>query len=276
MSFILDALRKSEHARQKQSGPGFAEVPVVVTRPRTNRWATAAVALLVVNLLAVGLLLLRRANQQHAAPAAATAPAAPAAATESASQPLAASARTPEATAAGSGGPTLAPPVARLDTSRPPRGSDAGRNPLAEEVGEGAPGLDPALAEAAASVPAGPPAVTREPSAPARRGSVVYAPLPESADLPSTPPSAAAASAPVAPGAGELPTADELTARGGLPELHLDLHVYSTVPQQRFIFVNSRKYREGDAMQEGPLVEQITARGAVLNYRGSRFELSND
>ena len=58
--------------------------------------------------------------------------------------------------------------------------------------------------------------------------------------------------------------------------LHLDLHVYVAQPQQRFIFVNSRKYKEGDTLAEGPLVEEITPDGAVLNFRGSRFKLSND
>ena len=33
MSFILDALRKSEHARQKQTGPALAEVPVAAPKP---------------------------------------------------------------------------------------------------------------------------------------------------------------------------------------------------------------------------------------------------
>ena len=57
MSFILDALRKSEHARQRTTGPGFAEAPVAAPKPKTNVWATAAVALLVINLVAVGVLL---------------------------------------------------------------------------------------------------------------------------------------------------------------------------------------------------------------------------
>ena len=48
MSFILDALRKSEHARQRQTGPGLAEAPIAPTKARTNVWATAAVALLLV------------------------------------------------------------------------------------------------------------------------------------------------------------------------------------------------------------------------------------
>ena len=63
MSFILDALRKSEHERQRQGGPGLAEVAVAAPRrPKTNVWATAAVVLLVVNLVAVGVLMLWRAQ----------------------------------------------------------------------------------------------------------------------------------------------------------------------------------------------------------------------
>ena len=49
-----------------------------------------------------------------------------------------------------------------------------------------------------------------------------------------------------------------------------------TRSQQRFIFVNSRKYKEGDTLQEGPVIEEITPDGAVLNFRGSRFKLTRD
>ena len=35
------------------------------------------------------------------------------------------------------------------------------------------------------------------------------------------------------PARDTLPNADEIAARGGVPELHLDLHVYSSAPQQR-------------------------------------------
>jgi general secretion pathway protein B len=281
MSFILDALRKSEHARQKQTGPGFAEVPVVVAKPKTNVWATAAVALLLVNLIAVGVLLLRRANQEPPTPVATNEPAA----TTTIAAPGANSVEAPQApaatpTTASGAGPTLASPAApstapQTPVPSTPRAAQAGRNPLAEEVAETeASGVERSVAEAAAAVPAGPPAVTRQGSAPARRGgSVVYAPVPEADDAPYSPPPAAPRAEPASDG---LPTADEVTARGGAPALHLDLHVYATSPAQRFIFVNSRKYREGDALQEGPVVEQITATGAVLSYRGSRFRLSND
>lgn len=266
MSFILDALRKSEHARQQQTGPGLAEVPVVPARPRSNVWATAAVALLIVNLVGVGVLLVRRANRDEAPPAA---PAAAAPATSAAARDaIAAAAATTDSaanpgTVAAGPAPEQVPPVA------------AGRNPLAEEVDGDAAELDPTLAAGAANVPTGPPAVTaRAGDGSTRRGSVVYAPIPEGSDVPYTPPAPAARDTP--PARDTLPNADEIAARGGVPELHLDLHVYSSAPQQRFIFVNSRKYREGETLQEGPVVEQITADGAVLSYGGSRFKLTSD
>ncbi len=286
MSFILDALRKSEHARQRQTGPGLAEVPVAAPRSKTNVWATAAVALLVVNLLAVGVLLLRRAQQQDStATASAIAPGnAPAAAPATASPagiqgaPMAANAANPT---------LAAPPLATAQTpaitqsaqppSRRPAVNDAtSRNPLADEVAAADGGYEPSVQAAAASVPTGPPAVVSN-AAGIKRGSVVYAPIPEAADAPYAAAPAAPAVQPAAATPREtLPGADELTARGSLPALHLDLHVYATQAQQRFIFVNSRKYREGETLAEGPVVEQITADGAVLNFRGSRFKLAND
>src|SRR3954469_21816567 len=89
MSFILDALRKSEHARQKTTGPGLGEVPIAAPRARTNIWAIAAVALLVINLAAVGIVLLRRAQKADAVAAATTSETTPPApdAARSASQP---------------------------------------------------------------------------------------------------------------------------------------------------------------------------------------------
>jgi general secretion pathway protein B len=284
VSFILDALRKSEHARQRQTGPGLAEVPVAAPRSKTNVWATAAVALLVVNLLAVGVLLLRRAQQQDSTAAASSVATGSTPATAPASVPPAAGPGVPNAVNAAN--PTLvAPPTAAAQTPaitqsaqapspRPASNNSTSRNPLADEVGAADGGYEPGLQSAAAAVPAGPPAVVSN-AAGAKRGSVVYAPVPEAIDAPDAAPPAAAQPA-AAPARESLPGADELTARGSLPALHLDLHVYATQAQQRFIFVNSRKYREGDTLAEGPVVEQITADGAVLNFRGSRFKLAND
>jgi general secretion pathway protein B len=67
---------------------------------------------------------------------------------------------------------------------------------------------------------------------------------------------------------------NDLSASGtSLPELHLDIHVNSQNPGERFVFVNMRKYLEGETLKEGPSVERITADGVVLNQRGLRFLL---
>ena len=266
MSFILDALRKSEHARQRRTGPGLAEVPIAPTKPGTNVWATAAIALLVVNLVAVGIFLLRRAQKEDAAVSTASASVA--------------------STAPGPANPTLVAPPPTVGTpvtqgTAPvrapidePAGPD-GRNPLADEVGDASNAIEASSQSAAAAVPEGPRAVMRNGGV-QRGGSVVYAPVPEASDLPYSPPPEQPAVQPAAPQAAAMPNADEVAARGGVAALHLDLHVYVTQPQQRFIFVNSRKYKQGDTLAEGPLVEEITPDGAVLNFRGSRFKLSND
>ena len=71
------------------------------------------------------------------------------------------------------------------------------------------------------------------------------------------------------------PTSDAPTAQAaeGLPELSMDLHIFSADPSKRAIFVNGRRYTEGAMLAEGPLVEEITREGAVLTYRGRRFLL---
>jgi general secretion pathway protein B len=50
MSFILDALRKSETDRQRQSGPALFEVKLAAPRTALPSWAMAIGALLLVNL----------------------------------------------------------------------------------------------------------------------------------------------------------------------------------------------------------------------------------
>jgi general secretion pathway protein B len=65
MSFILDALKKSETDRQRQSGPTLYEVRVAPPRARFPVWAVALGVLLGVNLLALIWFLLR--NETSAA-----------------------------------------------------------------------------------------------------------------------------------------------------------------------------------------------------------------
>ena len=54
MSFILDALRKSEHERQRSATPGLSQVPLATPQPHTPPWALAVMSVLVAAVLALG------------------------------------------------------------------------------------------------------------------------------------------------------------------------------------------------------------------------------
>jgi general secretion pathway protein B len=247
MSFILDALKKSENERQRQVGPSLADVQVTQRRADKPWWVVAVAALLVLNLGVLLVVLMRDGDAKSSAsetPAAsAGANTAPVAETRPGTQmPLPASAsRMPR------GNPTL-------DTPTSPA-----VHPLADEAGsyepDVAPETDPHLS-AAGQVPERPP-VVRPIEAPA------VAPAPAQ---PAT--TAQAAQQEV------LPTPMSLAASGTtVPEMHLDIHVYSAKPAERFVFVNMQKYTEGQTLKEGPTLERITPDGAVLNQHGLRFLL---
>src|SRR3979411_1855392 len=65
MSFILDALKKSESDRQRQSGPALFEVKVAPPRTGLPPWAIAVAALLLVNLAIVMWMLWRAPAAAH-------------------------------------------------------------------------------------------------------------------------------------------------------------------------------------------------------------------
>jgi general secretion pathway protein B len=71
-----------------------------------------------------------------------------------------------------------------------------------------------------------------------------------------------------------LPTIGELQASGrSFPPMRLDIHSFADKPGERFVFVNMRKYGEGQTLQEGPAIERITSEGVILNQQGLRFLL---
>jgi general secretion pathway protein B len=266
MSFILDALRKSEHERQRQTGPGLVEVAVAAPKPKTNRWAPAAIALLLVNLVAIGVLLLLKSGDEPAATAEpASAPASePVPAPVTAAAPAATtSAPSPQATVTQTLPET--PPMLNPAPALPV--TPAAGNPLEREVQSYAPAMEPEAATAAATPPPGPAAVQ-----PARRGSVVYQSLPEADPVGAYPPPAGNASS--AP--DNMPRADDMAARGGFPEMKLELHVYSNVPEERIVFINGRRYKAGDTTAEGASVEEITQDGVIMSMGGNRFLLPRD
>jgi general secretion pathway protein B len=75
-----------------------------------------------------------------------------------------------------------------------------------------------------------------------------------------------------------LPTIHEVIANGTvmLPNLHLDIHVYSDIPEDRFVFINMSKQRENSKLTEGPVVKEILPEGVILEYQGTSFLLTRD
>ena len=219
MSFILDALKKSENDRQRSSGPALFEVRVAPPRSRFPIWAIAVGVLLVVNLGVVAWLVLR--TDQPAAVAQAPVPT------------PAPSAPTPAAPPA----PALAEPASVTFNQR------ADEQTVPEEVpDEGFVNEDYAPAEE--------PAVDNSGPAPSvQRGSVAGLPTYEKANS---------------------------QAGGRIPELRMDMHVFSPKPQDRFVFVNMRKLKEGETLPEGVRVETITNDGAILSWQGSKFTLERE
>jgi general secretion pathway protein B len=75
--------------------------------------------------------------------------------------------------------------------------------------------------------------------------------------------------------ASDVPDWDELPlefrSRFTLP--HLDVHVYSDETRRRFIMVDLQKYREGDTLESGAVLEEIQPGSIQLYYEGTRFRM---
>ncbi|MEM7402123.1 MAG: general secretion pathway protein GspB [Pseudomonadota bacterium] len=70
-----------------------------------------------------------------------------------------------------------------------------------------------------------------------------------------------------APSLRDLPE----STRTNLKQYEVNVHVFDDEPIRRFVLINMNKYKEGDRIaNNGPLVEQITADGVVVDYGSGR------
>jgi len=216
MSFILDALKKSETDRQQNSSAEFASVPTNPRAASVPRWLWLIGLLLAVNIvILVGLLARSDAPPGVSAAASNASPINAVDTNRIASQPAQDSFEQQVAAAVQNA------PLRQTDTS-------------SQEI------------DAPESGPVQPVLISQDPSAVAAR------------DL--------------------YPTLQEVRASGStdLPELHLDIHVYSGNPEDRFVFINMSKLREGSRLSEGPVVTEITLDGVVLSHLGQQFLLPRE
>ena len=241
MSFILDALRKSEHERQRSAAPGIANVPFGAPRKVMPVWAVALIVVLALAVLALGGAWLRsewstgaRQARTAAAPESVAAPPASAPRAQPERPVTERPAQPAERSLARDSARSLAPP-AQSSLRTPPASS--------------------ASSTLAASAPGAP--------ASAERTDEPQRPRVERANEP------AGKSGPI------LPSAASLEAEGiAVPKLELQLVAFYDSAADRYVFINGAKYREGATLTEGPKVVSITTNGAVMSYLGREFMLT--
>ena len=206
MSFILDALKKSESERKRQDTPGIANIPDTSQQPGKSRWPWIVVGLLVINLAVITAFMMRTDRPAE---------------------------------------------DSRVDVGI----SESATAPAAESFSDIVREAKRATPEPIADT------VMAPQSGPATS-------MPATAPLP----------VPTQSVTEGLPTFNDLRASGQLqlPDMHLDIHVYSGQPADRFVFVNMSKYKESATLSEGPRVREIVPDGVVLDYMGTRFLLPRE
>ena len=157
--------------------------------------------------------------------------------------------------------PAVAPPpqqAAAVSPAVPPAAPRAAQTPTASP-GPDATAPAPRADAAIAAVALPPPARAEAPDAAGGER-----PAPASAPADDPPPSGG-----VIPAWRDLPP----DQRQALPHPNLDVHVHAPDPARRFVMIEMKKYREGDTLTDGSVLERIDAEGIVLEYRGQRYAL---
>ena len=214
MSFILDALKKSEADRQQRATGEFSSIPNAAESAGPPRWIWALGALLLLNVLVLAALATRDKDSNGLA-------------------------RVPDEAAAEAPAPSGA----------------TAQQGFADRLRESRPAPRPAVRD-------------ERPSS---------SPQPARTEAPAEPPpgasDAGAASSPEA-----LPTLTEIRLNDGvlLPDMNLDIHVYGASAADRFVFIDMQKLQEGDTLETGARLEEITPGGVIMSYRGTRFVLPRE
>lgn len=164
--------------------------------------------------------------------------------------------------------PAASAPAPAPLSPRPQATGPAPATPARPEATAPAPIQEPPVAQPAPprKIPAGKPAPAETSRPPA-----VAIPSPRPEPPPKTPSGPSVTLGPEPP-----PLLDALPAdtRRGLPGLNLDIHVYSADAGKRFVVINGQRYREGDAIGQGAVLETVTPGGALLRKGSQRFRLS--
>jgi len=99
--------------------------------------------------------------------------------------------------------------------------------------------------------------------------------VPERPDVPTERPLERPAETAWAPARSEFVRQWELplSVRRDLPSLNLSIHVFSTEPESRFVLINGERRVEGDQLGQGAQLVEIRREGALVQFRDYRFLL---
>lgn len=237
MSYILDALRKSETERRQGKIPDLGQPMQLIHRPRKKPVSPVvwvAVALLV-NALVLAYVFWPQARVSGQ--------------TSDAIGPT--SAKAPDASPAAETVPAPEAPTVVADTRRKPGESPAGPVATAPGASETSTIITPSVITPAVTAPA---VIT--PSTASDNGGTPV--LPE------------------AEFTGRVPHLVELPVsfQKSIPDLIFNSHIYSSDPAARRVMINDRYLRPGDSF-DGIRVETITEDGVVLSKQGQRFRVGS-
>ena len=239
MSYILDALRKSDQQRRRGSAPTLLAVQAPAVAPKQP--AFVVYGLLAAVLLGAGVAIgwLRPWQAEQAAPAATQSEASVHQSVPVRPEIAAAPAPAPALARAPAAAPALAPVTAPASLPAPAPASVKSKSRAS--VGAGAPGKPQdgvaAVSSKATEVP--PPGTAAADSAPAQN-------VISMAELP-------------------------LALQQELPPMTISFHAYSGNPKERLVGINNRMLREGDELAPGFKLEQITPEGMILGFKGYSF-----
>lgn len=238
MSFILDALRKSDQQRQRGAAPTLMSAPVPATQPKPFTWWWYA--MLAAVLMSAGVLIGWLHQWQPES-------------MDQAVQP--GIGRNPEASAQ------------KLTAAPLPAVTEIPGKPVQLQ-----PPLEPTPTQAAPPAVT-PPEATAKPVMPAPQP--VEAPAGSRvATAPTSVPEQHAATSPgEAPRATGVMALTELppALQQEIAKLAILAHSYASKPKDRFVFINDRMWREEESPLPGLKLEQITPEGMIFSYKGYRF-----
>jgi general secretion pathway protein B len=247
MSYILDALKKAERDRPAATVPTLETVHQPPAGPARRLWPWVGAILVLIN--AGVLIWLMGSGPMRPTAIPAGSPATPAASAPATVTEPAVPARP-------------ADPAPRVSPSEPPAAVAAAPPPPSPPQPERTPAV-PKRAEAArvpsvALAPVAPRVEPRQPKPADARAEPTARPAPVKPASPTTGP----ASGDMSPGSQEV-----------IQRMKLQVVVYSDIPAQRLVFIDNRKYVEGQSIDSKVLVESIMPDGAILIYQGQRFKL---